>query len=154
MCYRIADFSDSLDILFQNSYAVFCFIKRAAEPCLASRQALPRALPGALTGRGVTAAVCAKAVALGQTTSAAEAPQRPALQEVSKFMLLEREVELKGHVDRSQLAAAEPGVDYRAVGLDSVWQDCAFRESAANPLRLEWCTPRAGGRFSGRMPQP
>ena len=54
----------------------------------------------------VTAAACAKAVALGQTTSAAEAPQRPALQEVSKFMLLEREVELEGHVDRSQLAAA------------------------------------------------
>ena len=51
----------------------------------------------------------------------AEAPQRPALQEVSKFMLLEREVEIEGHVDRSQLAVAELGVDYRAVGH---WTPC------------------------------
>jgi len=34
MRYRIADFSASLDILFQNSYAVFCFIKRGLNRAL------------------------------------------------------------------------------------------------------------------------
>jgi len=85
--------SDSLDIWFQNSYAVFCFIKRGLEHASGiSATVRPRRSWRPGESRWLLAKQREPRTPAAQP---AEAPQRPVLQEVSQFMLLEREVEMQ-----------------------------------------------------------
>jgi hypothetical protein len=79
-----------LDIWVQNSYAVFCFSQRATLRHRASgRGAMVRAWPAESRW------LLAQQRQPSTPAEPVEAPQRPALQEVSPFMWLEREVELE-----------------------------------------------------------
>ena len=84
-----------LDISSQNSYAVFCFIKRGLNSAMRPGGAMVQPRLVGAAGPGSRWLLAKQRQPRTPAAQPAEAPPRPALQEVSQFMLLEREVEVQ-----------------------------------------------------------